>query len=128
MGVARLPFAHAESLSQMSDSFPLNRGHRHFFLRISFGAPLSSMASASNRFSRVFSPSSVFRCFENNREGPLRVKGAVLAVSRVLPVYPNERTSSEPVAISQRCHFQDSQHASEVDVRVTRTGRDTTCY
>ncbi len=38
-------------------------------------------------------------------DGPLRVKGAVLAISRVLPVYPNERTSSEPVAISQRCHF-----------------------
>jgi hypothetical protein len=44
----------------MRDSFPLPRGRHHFFPKTSFNAALSSMASASNRFSRVFSSSSVF--------------------------------------------------------------------
>src|SRR4051794_1797899 len=57
---ARPPLAHRECLSQMDDSFPLPRGRHHFFLKRSFSAALSSMASASNRFSRVFSSASVF--------------------------------------------------------------------
>jgi hypothetical protein len=59
-GFTRPPFAHPECVSQMDDSFPLRRGRHHFFPKRSFKAALSSMASASNRFSRVFSSSSVF--------------------------------------------------------------------
>jgi hypothetical protein len=32
------------------------------------------------------------------------VKSDVLTVSRLLPVYPDQRTFSEPVGMSQRCH------------------------
>lgn len=53
----RPPFAHPEGVSEMGDSFPLGRGRLHFFKR-SFKAALSSIASASGRFSRVFSSSS----------------------------------------------------------------------
>src|SRR6202011_4568039 len=59
-GFTRPPFAHPECSSQMGDSFPLGRGRHHFFPKRSFNAALSSMASASNRFSRVFSSASVF--------------------------------------------------------------------
>src|ERR1043166_6592818 len=59
-GFTRPPFAHPECFSQMGDSFPLGRGRRHFFRKRSFTAPLPNMASASSRFSRVFSSSSVF--------------------------------------------------------------------
>jgi hypothetical protein len=31
-------------------------------------------------------------------------KSDVLTVSRLLPVYPDQRTFSEPVGMSQRCH------------------------
>ncbi len=34
---------------------------------------------------------------------PLRVNRVVLTVRCSLPVYPDERTSSEPVGMSQRC-------------------------
>jgi hypothetical protein len=37
---------------------------------------------------------------------PLRVKSDVLTVSRLLPVYPDQRTFSEPIGMSQRCHLQ----------------------
>jgi hypothetical protein len=59
-GFTRPPFAHPECLPEMRDSFPLARGRHHFFPKRSFNAALSSMASASNRLSRVFSSSSVF--------------------------------------------------------------------
>src|ERR1700723_1617885 len=55
-GFTRPPFAHPVGFHQMSDSFPLPRGRHHFFPRRSFSATLSSMASASSRFS--FSSSS----------------------------------------------------------------------
>src|SRR5882672_11582797 len=32
----------------------------------------------------------------------------VLTVSRLLPVYPDQRTFSEPVGMSQRCQFRKS--------------------
>ena len=35
---------------------------------------------------------------------PSRVNRVVLTVRCSLPVYPDERTSSEPVGMSQRCH------------------------
>src|ERR1700709_764661 len=57
-GFTRPPFAHPVGIHQMSDSFPLPRGRHHFFPRRSFSATLSSMASASRRFSFAFSPSS----------------------------------------------------------------------
>src|ERR1700759_3618111 len=59
-GFTRPPFAHPVGIHEMRDSFPLGRGRHHFFPKRSFNAALSSMASASNRFSRVFSSSSVF--------------------------------------------------------------------
>src|ERR1700736_5622234 len=59
----RPPFAHPVGIHEMRDSFPLGRGRHHFFPKRSFNAALSSMASASNRFSRVFSSSSVFSRF-----------------------------------------------------------------
>src|SRR5216684_6011105 len=34
------------------------------------------------------------------------VNRVVLTVRCSLPVYPDERTSSEPVGMSQRCHFR----------------------
>ena len=58
-GFTRPPFAHPVGIHEMGDSFPLGRGRHHFFPNKSFKATLSSMASASNRFSRVFSSSSV---------------------------------------------------------------------
>jgi hypothetical protein len=63
-GFTRPPFAHPEGLLQMSDSSPHSSGHHHFFPNKSLSATLSSMASASSRFSRVFSSSSVFRYYE----------------------------------------------------------------
>ena len=57
-GFTRPPFAHPVGIHQMSDSFPLPRGRHHFFPKRSFSAALSSMASASSRFSFVFSSSS----------------------------------------------------------------------
>src|SRR5262245_4414225 len=60
-GFTRPPFTHPEGILQASDSFPLGRGRHHFFPTRSFSAALSSMASASSRFSRVFSSSNVFR-------------------------------------------------------------------
>ena len=56
-GFTRPPFAHPEGASEMGNSFPLGRGRHHFFPKRSFKAALSSMASASNRFSHVFSSS-----------------------------------------------------------------------
>src|SRR5215213_6350652 len=58
-GFTRPPFAHLAGFHQMSDSFPLLRGRHHFFPKRSFSAELSSMASASSRFSFVFSSSNV---------------------------------------------------------------------
>jgi hypothetical protein len=54
-GFIRPPFAHPEGILQAGDSFPLSRGRHHFFPTRSFRAALSSMASASRRFSRAFS-------------------------------------------------------------------------
>src|SRR3981081_403796 len=59
-GFTRPPFAHPVGIHETRDSFPLGRGRHHFFPKRSFNAALSSMASASSRFSRVFSSSSVF--------------------------------------------------------------------
>jgi hypothetical protein len=59
-GFTRPPFAHPEGVPQMGDSFPFGSGRHHFFPSKSFGATLSSVASASSRFSRAFSSSSVF--------------------------------------------------------------------
>jgi hypothetical protein len=53
-GFTRPPFAHPVGIHEMGDSFPLGRGRHHFFPSRSFSATLSSMASASSRFSRVF--------------------------------------------------------------------------
>src|SRR5216684_8675867 len=39
---------------------------------------------------------------------PSRVNRVVLTVRCSLPVYPDERTSSEPVGMSQRCHKRKS--------------------
>jgi len=66
----RPPFAHPECSSQMGDSFPLPRGRHHFFPNRSFNAALSSMASASSRFSRVFSSSSVFSRLASETSSP----------------------------------------------------------
>ena len=54
-GFTRPPFAHPVGIHEMRHSFPLGRGRHHFFPKRSFKAALSSMASASSRFSRVFS-------------------------------------------------------------------------
>src|ERR1700694_1561466 len=59
-GFTRPPFAHPAGIHETRDSFPLRRGRHHFFPKRSFNAALSSMASASSRFSRVFSSPSVF--------------------------------------------------------------------
>jgi hypothetical protein len=59
-GYTRPPFAHRVGIHEMRDSFPLGRGRHHFFPKRSFNAALSSMVSASSRFSPVFSSSSVF--------------------------------------------------------------------
>jgi hypothetical protein len=59
-GFTRPPFAHPVGIHEMRDSFPLGRGRHHFFPKRSFNAALSSMASASNHFSRVFLSSSGF--------------------------------------------------------------------
>jgi len=69
-GFTRPPFAHPEGVSEMGDSFPLGRGRHHFFPTRSFKAALSSMASASNRFSRVFSSSSVFSRLASETSSP----------------------------------------------------------
>jgi hypothetical protein len=60
-GFTRPPFAHPMGIHEMRDSLPLGRGRHHFFPRRSFKAALSSMASAKNRFSRVFSSFTGFK-------------------------------------------------------------------
>src|SRR6202035_1917902 len=52
------PLAHLEGLTQIRRRLPSRGGRHHFFPRRSFSAALSSMASASIRFSRPFSSSS----------------------------------------------------------------------
>src|SRR3546814_20533918 len=55
---ARPPLAHPMASLEMGDRFPLNGGRHHFFVSKSFSATLSSIVSASNRFSFAFSSSS----------------------------------------------------------------------
>src|SRR6185437_2546822 len=50
--------AHLEGLTQIRRRLPSRGGRHHFFPKRSFSAALSSMASASIRFSRPFSSSS----------------------------------------------------------------------
>ncbi len=57
-GFTRPPFAHPLVGHEISDSFPPMCGRHHFFPRRSFEATLSSIASASIRFSLAFSFSS----------------------------------------------------------------------
>lgn len=52
---ARPPLVHLVGGHRMSGGFPIGDGRHHSFPRRSFKAALSSMASASNRFSREFS-------------------------------------------------------------------------
>src|SRR5579864_702921 len=54
---ARPPLAHLVIALQMRDSFPLHGGRYHFFVRRSFNAALSSIASARSFFSLPFSVS-----------------------------------------------------------------------
>src|ERR1700747_620624 len=70
-GFTRPPFAHPVGIHEMGDSFPLSRGRHHFFPSKSFSATLSSMASASNRFSRVFSSSNAFSRLASDTSIPL---------------------------------------------------------
>jgi len=60
-GFTRPPFAHLVNTHEMSHSLSPGSGRHHFFPRRSFNATLSSIASASMRFSFVFSSSSAFR-------------------------------------------------------------------
>jgi hypothetical protein len=62
-GFTRPPFAHPVEAHQMGDSFPLGSGRHHFFPKRSFNATLSSIASASIRFSLPLSSSSALRRF-----------------------------------------------------------------
>src|SRR6267154_3210774 len=57
---ARPPLAHLIGLLQISRSLPMRGGRHHFFPSRSFNATLSSMASASIRFSLAFSSSNAF--------------------------------------------------------------------
>ena len=52
--------ANAEQLPSMLDSLPLSGRPHQFFAATSFSTALSSIASASSRFSRPFSSSSTF--------------------------------------------------------------------
>jgi hypothetical protein len=54
------PLAHVEGRGKMRHGFRSGGGRHHFFPKRSFSAALSSMASASIRFSRPFSSSSPF--------------------------------------------------------------------
>ena len=54
-GFTRPPFAYPVIGHQMGDSFPLGSGPHYFFPRRSFEATLTSIASASIRFSLAFS-------------------------------------------------------------------------
>ncbi|MBS1104471.1 hypothetical protein JK202_16000 [Gluconobacter sp. Dm-62] len=56
-------FTQGQSLLYVSDRLPFRDRRDHFFSTISFRAALSSMASASRRFRRLFSSSSAFRAF-----------------------------------------------------------------
>jgi hypothetical protein len=69
----------------MRDSFPLGRGRHHFFPNRSFSVALSSMASASSRFSRVFSSSNVFSAWQRFRRAVARLdlgQGSSLCLRR----------------------------------------------
>lgn len=57
-GFKRPPFAHRVMPHEMADSFSLGSGRYHFFPSRYFCATLSSIASASMRFSLAFSSSS----------------------------------------------------------------------
>jgi hypothetical protein len=60
-GFTRPPLAHRVMLHVMRDGLPLRGRRHHFFTSRSFSATLSSIASASIRFSLAFSSSSVRR-------------------------------------------------------------------
>ncbi len=68
--LTRPPLAHLVGRGEMSDSFPLGGGRQNFFVRRSFNATLSSIASARSRFSLAFSSSSAFRRFASDTSMP----------------------------------------------------------
>jgi hypothetical protein len=73
-----------------------NRRHRHV------SDPLSEASSAATVASWHFSDSGELGpC-------PVRVNRVILVVGRLLPVLPWKRTSSGPVAMSQRCQYATS--------------------
>src|SRR5580693_1556924 len=64
------PLAHLDGVTQISRGLPSCGGPHHFFPSRSFSAALSSMASASIRFSRPFSPSSAFSRLASDTSSP----------------------------------------------------------
>jgi hypothetical protein len=68
--LTRPPLAHVECRTQVSDSLSLGNGRHYFFVRRSFSAALSSMASASSFFSLAFSVSNPFRRLASETSSP----------------------------------------------------------
>jgi hypothetical protein len=66
----RPPLAHLVTLFEMGDGLAPGGGRHHFFDRRSLSAVLSSIASASSRFSLPFSSSRAFRRFASEGSMP----------------------------------------------------------
>src|SRR6267154_1864219 len=99
---ARPPLAHLIGLLQISRSLPMRGGRHHFFPSRSFNATLSSMASASIRFSLAFSSSSAFNRRASDTSSPPNLAFHLSKVGELSPCLRHRSITGTPDSCSRK--------------------------